>query len=132
MSLAPVATIEVSARFRAIEFSSPSVSTAIVSRSTVAELADRYSKGVIVRSPRAAELSSAVERAGGIVMSDRDADVLQVTGIDAASVGVIAARLGIPLLELSARSASLEDAYLALTADATDHAAQSFTGSGHG
>ena len=99
---------------------------------TLAELADRYSNGVIVRSPRAAELSSAVERAGGIVMSDRDADVLQVTGIDAASVGVIAARLAIPLLELSARSASLEDAYLALTADATDHAAQSFTGSGHG
>ena len=104
----------------------------LIADTTVAELADRYSKGVIVRSPRAVELASALEQAGGIVTSGHDADLLQVTGIDAASVGVIAARLGIPLLELSARSASLEDAYLALTAEATEYAAQSFTGRRHG
>ncbi len=99
---------------------------------TVAELADRYSTGVIVRSPRAGELSAAVERTGGVVTRGQDSDLLQVTGIDAAAVGVIAASLGIPLLELTARSASLEDAYLALTAEATEYAAQSFTGSGRG
>ena len=104
----------------------------LIADTTVAELADRYSKGVVVRSPRAGELISALERAGGIVTSEHAANLLQVTGIDAASVGVIAASLGIPLLELTARSASLEDAYLALTAGATEYAAQSFTGRGHG
>ncbi len=104
----------------------------LIADTTVAELADRHPKGVIVRSPRAGELSSALERGGGIVTSEDDSDLLQVTGIDAASVGVIAARLGIPLIELRSRSVSLEDAYLALTAEATEYAAGSIPRTGHG
>ncbi len=104
----------------------------LIADTAVAELADRYSKGVTVRSSRAGELSSALEHAGGIVTSRHDAQHLHVTGIDAASVGVIAAGLGIPLLELTARSASLEDAYLELTADATEYASGSNVRSGHG
>ena len=93
----------------------------LIADTTVAELAGRYPQAVVVRSARAAELGSAIERAGGMVRRGPDADLLQVTGIDAASVGVIAADLGIPLLELTPRSASLEDAYMELTADATEH-----------
>ena len=103
----------------------------LIADTTVAELADRYGKGVIVRSPRAGELSSALERGGGMVTSEHDRDLLQVTGIDAAAIGVIAARLGIPLIELTSGGASLEDAYLALTAEATEYAAQS-PRTGHG
>ena len=64
--------------------------------------------------------------------SERDSDLLQVTGLDASSVGLIAAQLGIPLSELTSRSASLEDAYLALTAEATEYTAGSNLRGGHG
>ncbi|MGW6819459.1 ATP-binding cassette domain-containing protein [Streptomyces sp. NPDC055005] len=46
-----------------------------------------------------------------------------VEGAQAASVGALAAREGIPVLELSDERASLEEAYLALTADSTPFSA---------
>ncbi len=104
----------------------------LIADTTVAELADRYPQAVVVRSARAAELGSAIERAGGMVRRGPDADLLEVTGTDAASVGVIAADLGIPLLELTPRSASLEDAYMELTADATEHVSGPSSRGGHG
>ncbi|MGC0370667.1 ABC transporter ATP-binding protein [Microbacterium sp. SLBN-111] len=77
-------------------------------------------EAVFVRSP---ELSRLVE-----VMSDAGATATLVEtglaslrGVSAAEIGDVAARHGIPLHELTPRSGSLEDAYLALTEDAIEY-----------
>lgn len=75
---------------------------------------------VHVRSPRAAELASALAAADVTVSSGADG-VLEVTGLPAAAIGDTAARAGIPLHELTPRSGSLEDAYLALTEGAVEY-----------
>ncbi len=75
---------------------------------------------VLVRSPRAAELANALAAADVTVSSGADG-VLEVTGLTAAAIGDTAARAGIPLHELTPRSGSLEDAYLALTEGAVEY-----------
>ncbi|MEU2203836.1 ATP-binding cassette domain-containing protein [Microbacterium oleivorans] len=75
---------------------------------------------VLVRSPRAAELANALAAADVTVSSGADR-VLEVTGLTAAAIGDTAARAGIPLHELTPRSGSLEDAYLALTEGAVEY-----------
>jgi ABC-2 type transport system ATP-binding protein len=47
-------------------------------------------------------------------------DVLQVTGIDSAGVGVIAAREAIALIELTPQLATLEEAFMEITRDAVE------------
>ncbi|MDF2990867.1 MAG: ATP-binding cassette protein [Microbacterium sp.] len=74
---------------------------------------------VLVRSPRLADLSEAVSRRGGRLSSSAP-DTAEVSGMDAAAIGLLAAELGVPLFELTSSSGSLEDAYLALTAGAVD------------
>ena len=71
--------------------------------------------GVRVRSPRAAELATALERAGADV-SVRD-DHLVVQGRTPAEVGELAHAAGIPLHELVEQSATLEEVFFALTSD---------------
>ncbi len=95
----------------------------LVADTTVAELAGRFGRGVVVRSPRWAELATALETAGGSIDRDPGGDRLDVAGLDAATVGRVAAEAGIPLLELTVGGGSLEDAYVRLTADAADHPA---------
>jgi ABC-2 type transport system ATP-binding protein len=45
----------------------------------------------------------------------------EITGITAAAVGDLAASLGIPVHELTSRTGSLEDAYLALTGESVEY-----------
>jgi ABC-2 type transport system ATP-binding protein len=71
---------------------------------------------VSVRSPRAAELAGAIERAGGKV-SRTDGDGLLVSGLGAAQIGETAFATGLPLHELAPQAASLEEVFLKLTAD---------------
>ncbi|MFI8631894.1 ABC transporter ATP-binding protein [Microbacterium sp. NPDC077663] len=75
---------------------------------------------VHVRSPRAPELAGALAAPDVTVSSGADG-VLEVTGLSAAAIGDTAARAGIPLHELTPRSGSLEDAYLALTEGAVEY-----------
>ena len=72
--------------------------------------------GVLVRSPRPDELRSALYREG-LTASVTPNGALVVEGVDAARVGDIAFAAGVPLHELSPRSTSLEEAFLALTSD---------------
>ncbi|UPZ27277.1 ATP-binding cassette domain-containing protein [Streptomyces sp. LRE541] len=51
----------------------------------------------------------------------RAGDTLTVTGLSADRIGELALRHGVLLHELSARPASLEEAFMALTADGADH-----------
>jgi ABC-2 type transport system ATP-binding protein len=73
--------------------------------------------GVLVRSPRQGELRSALDREG-LTAAESPDGALVVDGTDAARVGDIAFAAGVPLHELSPRSTSLEEAFLALTTDA--------------
>nr|WP_315267759.1 ABC transporter ATP-binding protein [Microbacterium lemovicicum] len=75
---------------------------------------------LVVRSPRLTELTNAL--AGpDITVTAVEPGAASVTGTTAVAVGDLAASLGIPLHELSPRSGSLEDAYLALTGDAVEY-----------
>ncbi|MFJ8431054.1 ABC transporter ATP-binding protein [Kitasatospora sp. NPDC094019] len=79
--------------------------------------------GVTVRTTGTGPLADALRAAGGEVRPGDDAGTLLVTGLDPARIGALALDLRVPLLELTARTASLEEAFMALTADHADHSA---------
>ena len=47
-------------------------------------------------------------------------DVLQVSGMDSAAIGLVAAREAIPLIELTPQQATLEEAFMEITRDAVE------------
>ena len=67
-----------------------------------------------MRTPYAAELSALFQRAD-VTVTGTDIDQLVISGVTAAEIGNQAARAGIALHELTPISASLEEAYMALT-----------------
>jgi ABC-2 type transport system ATP-binding protein len=77
-------------------------------------------RDVLVRAPRAAELAELIAQRGGTV-TRQDDGALVVTGLDAATIGDLAAGDGIAVHALVPRQASLEDAYLDLTGESTDY-----------
>jgi ABC-2 type transport system ATP-binding protein len=81
-------------------------------------IASRAQPGVLVRSPRAADLARLLRGRGGSVRPEDGG--LAVTGLDAAAIGDLAAAQGIPVHELVPRHASLEEAYLDLTGTSTE------------
>ena len=87
----------------------------------VQEVIDSVSAAAVrVRSPRATELAALLEADGAAVTSPAPG-ALELRGIDAERVGELACARGIALHELSPRSASLEEAYMALTQDAVEY-----------
>ncbi|PQE01507.1 export ABC transporter ATP-binding protein [Mycobacterium sp. EPG1] len=90
----------------------------LIADTTVAEFVG-HGAAVRVRSPRRDELAGALAAAGWTV--GRDGDALLVSGAAIEEVGELAARHAIPLHELSPQQATLEQAYLALTDDATQY-----------
>ncbi|RSN44374.1 MULTISPECIES: ABC transporter ATP-binding protein [Actinomadura] len=91
----------------------------LIADTSVRELADRFARGVRVRSPRPDELTAVLAAAGGRVETAQG-DALTVTGLNVAEIGDRAAAHGIPLHEVAAQSASLEEAYMELTADSAE------------
>ncbi|WP_375384157.1 ABC transporter ATP-binding protein [uncultured Microbacterium sp.] len=75
---------------------------------------------LVVRSPRLAELVQALADPE-VTVTAVEPGVAEVTGTTAAAVGDLAAALGIPVHELTPRSGSLEDAYLALTGESVEY-----------
>ncbi|WP_331766219.1 ATP-binding cassette domain-containing protein [Embleya sp. NBC_00896] len=88
----------------------------LIADTSVRELTDRFARGVLVRSPRATELTTALTSAGARVAAEPD-DRLVVHGIEPRGIGDLAAAHGIAIWEIRARTASLEEAYVELTAD---------------
>jgi ABC-2 type transport system ATP-binding protein len=82
-------------------------------------------RSVLVRSPDADTLAGLITAAGGKVTPQEPADgragALSVTGMDAPRIGEIAAAGRIVLHELTPRLASLEEAYMELTADSVEY-----------
>ncbi|MFF0518481.1 ABC transporter ATP-binding protein [Actinomadura nitritigenes] len=94
----------------------------LIADTSVRELADRFARGVLVRSSRPEELVGVLAAAGGTVEA-APGGALSVAGLDVTEIGDRAAAHGIPLYEVTPRSASLEEAYMELTAGSTEFGA---------
>jgi ABC-2 type transport system ATP-binding protein len=81
---------------------------------------------VLVRSPQLDELSVELIKAGGRVKPGTEESV-EVTGLDARSIGDLAAAKGLTLHELATQRASLEDAFMDLTHDSVEFRAAKAT-----
>jgi ABC-2 type transport system ATP-binding protein len=81
---------------------------------------------VRVRASRIGQLARLVEDAGATV--SLDGEVLTAEGLSSDRIGTLAAQAQIAVLELSPQSASLEDAYLALTRSSVDYRADDHDG----
>jgi len=108
-------------------------------------------RSVHVRSPQAAELAARCREAGATVRAQgsspaatalavgadagasadaaagSDPDVIEITGMDSAEVGKLAAAQGITLFELIPVRASLEEAFMELTRDSVEYQAAGVT-----
>jgi len=83
-------------------------------------------QSVYVRSPQAAELAARCRQAGATVAgpdAGTDPDVIEITGMDSAEVGRLAAAHGIALSELIPVRASLEEAFMELTRESVEYQA---------
>ncbi|MGK4597324.1 ABC transporter ATP-binding protein [Amycolatopsis sp. w19] len=94
----------------------------LIAEASVPELAERFRRDVLVRTPDDAELARLLRTAGATVTRQTDGS-LAAQGLDAAAIGDIALRHHIAVHELTPRSDSLEDAYLKLTDDSTEYRA---------
>ncbi|MFD7220555.1 ABC transporter ATP-binding protein [Streptomyces sp. NPDC059892] len=73
-----------------------------------------------LRSPERARLED-VLRAGGFTVVEAEGDVLEVDGASTEELGELAARHGIVLHELTSRRASLEEAFMRMTAESVEY-----------
>jgi ABC-2 type transport system ATP-binding protein len=96
----------------------------LIADTTVRELAERFRRGVLVRSPRAAELTAALRSAGATVDVEPDG-ALTVRALEQAEIGELAAAHRLTVHEVTPRNATLEDAYLQLTSDSVEYRAAS-------
>jgi ABC-2 type transport system ATP-binding protein len=74
---------------------------------------------VLVRSPQLDELSDELIKAGARIKPGTE-DSIDVAGLDARSIGDLAAAKGLTLHELATQHASLEDAFMDLTRDSVE------------
>jgi ABC-2 type transport system ATP-binding protein len=88
----------------------------LLADTTVDELTQASRSDVLVKSPQADELSCLLSAEGAIVVTPGAPDTLTVTGMEVGAVGDIALRNGIAVHELTPRHASLEEAYMKITA----------------
>jgi ABC-2 type transport system ATP-binding protein len=90
-------------------------------------------RSVLVRSPQAAALTGLITAEGGKVTASRgnggQPDTLTVSGLEAPRIGEIAAAGGIVLHQLTPQLASLEEAYMELTAGSVEYAVPGHAGS---
>lgn len=75
---------------------------------------------VRVRSPQVGDLARLVA-ARDVTVTQSDADRIEITGMEASHVGDLASQHGLALHELPPLNASLEEAYMNLTADAVEY-----------
>jgi ABC-2 type transport system ATP-binding protein len=75
---------------------------------------------VTVRTPRATELRELL-LGPDITVSSEQSDVLHVQGLTAEQIGTTAWQANLPIFELTAQQASLEEAFMELTHDSVDY-----------
>ncbi|MCM2393254.1 ATP-binding cassette domain-containing protein [Streptomyces albipurpureus] len=93
----------------------------LIAAEGLAEFAVRGDRlGVAVRTPDVAGLTSALATEGATVQHEQDGSCT-VTGLGAERIGELALHARIPLHELTPRHASLEEAFMELTADRVEY-----------
>ena len=97
----------------------------LIAASSTQEFIERSSeKSVLVRSPDAARLADLIAADGGKAVPGQPgqdgADELRVTGLAAPRIGELAASAAVVLHELTPQLASLEEAFMELTADSVE------------
>jgi ABC-2 type transport system ATP-binding protein len=99
----------------------------LIAETTVEEfIAGSGLNRVRVQSPQARELAPVLERAGGHVRVVTETE-LDVGGLSAGTIGELAGSAGVLLHELSPRTASLESAFMRLTADSVQYRSRETT-----
>jgi ABC-2 type transport system ATP-binding protein len=97
----------------------------IITTGSVADvIAATTAATVRVRSPRAADLAGALGALESVVVTPGDDGSLQVSGVDAPTIGELAAAQGLVLHELTPVNASLEEAFMSLTAQDVEYASE--------
>jgi ABC-2 type transport system ATP-binding protein len=93
----------------------------LIEQASVGEFLDSGPGSFVrVRSPQGGELAALLQAQGAAVDHQPDG-TLRITGATSDAVGELARANEITLLELSAHQASLEQRYMELTRDSTDH-----------
>jgi len=100
----------------------------LVADTTVHALVTRGAPTVRVQSPGRDRLAAALRQRGASVSVDGDA--LVVVGLDAPTVGDLAAGLGVAVHELVAQKTSLEEAFFDITEEAAEYRATAPAGRG--
>ncbi|GGU06740.1 ABC transporter ATP-binding protein [Streptomyces violascens] len=98
----------------------------LIAAESVRDFAARGTRrSVVVGTPQAAELAALLTAAGASVEPEGSAGAerLAVTGLPAERIGALAFENRIQLAELTTRTASLEAAFMELTADSTEYLA---------
>ena len=100
----------------------------LLADTTTTQLTESYARqDVLLRSPQMAELSRRLA-AKGAAVTPQDDGAIVVTGMDAVTIGDLAARHGLALHALVPRQASLEDAYLNITGGSADYRGETPSG----
>jgi ABC-2 type transport system ATP-binding protein len=93
----------------------------LIADTTVAEFTALAGGGsVTVRTPQAAELRTILLRPGVTVTSETPG-TLAVEGLTTEEIGIMAWQAHLPVFELTAREASLEEAFMQLTDESVDY-----------
>jgi ABC-2 type transport system ATP-binding protein len=93
----------------------------LIAAESMASFTARVDSSVRVRTPQLDVLAAALEQEGATLW--RSGDALDVVGMPIEQVGSVAARVGAVLYELSPQQASLEDAFMHLTAQSCEYTA---------
>jgi ABC-2 type transport system ATP-binding protein len=89
----------------------------------VEELTRMASRDLVkVRTTEAARLRELLAD-DGVVVTSEGGEVLEVAGLSSAQIGIVAARAGIALVELTPQQASLEEAFMEITRDSLEFSA---------
>ena len=94
----------------------------LIAAESIRDFTERAAMSVHVRSPQLDLLEGALLEEGAAVV--RSAELLEVVGVSIEQIGALAMRLGAVLYELSPQRASLEEAFMHLTAHTRDHIAE--------
>ncbi|MEV7804147.1 ATP-binding cassette domain-containing protein [Microbispora sp. NPDC088329] len=102
----------------------------LIAEATIGELLARFHRDVLVRGPREDELKRLLlahgavvrpEPGGGLAVGGGRRGAARPPAPDNVWISELAAAHGIPLYEITPRSASLEEAFIELTDSSTDH-----------
>ncbi|WP_194915795.1 ATP-binding cassette domain-containing protein [Catenulispora rubra] len=97
---------------------------ALIADETLTDFSRRGSQAtVLVQAPEAAALAVILTAEGADVQAAAGAEGLTVSGLTSARIGELAWRNNIMLAELATQNASLEKAFMELTADSVEYAA---------